>query len=237
MHTRSMRPSASAAYNQRFRWMLDHAPAVSVLARFRTMSPAARSVLEFRGARVAGNDLRNLRDGSGFMAMLDKDDHKSPCGRERGRQRKVTDAGLSIHGKRAPKGEGCGGSRAVLLDQRGVPLTIDGRFIADGWNDGYGPTCAKSPWVTKSGIVARACPAAENPYGPEMWAFVRWRGPKPPAVAAGIVNRASARNTLVTNSMDLGAFAVNPSTQCPSQKSGNLRFLGFSAEPFLTSDV
>jgi hypothetical protein len=33
------------------------------------------------------------------------------------------------------------------------------------------------------------------------------------------------------------AAAVNPSTQCPSQKSGNLRFLGFSAEPFLTSDV
>jgi hypothetical protein len=125
MHTRSMRPSASAAYNQRFRWMLDHGPAVPVLARFRTMSPAARSVLEFLGAHVADNDIRDLRNGSGFMAMLDKDD-------------------------------------------------------------------------------ARACPAAENPYVPEMWAFVRWHGPKPPAVAAGIVNRALARNILVTTSMGLG---------------------------------
>ena len=109
------------------------------------MSPAALSVLEFLGARIADNDIRDLRDGSGFIAMRDKDGHKSPRGRERGRKREVTDAGLSIHGERPTKGQRRGGSRAVLLDQRGVPLALDGRFIADGGIDGHRTSLRKGP--------------------------------------------------------------------------------------------
>lgn len=76
------------------------------------------------------------------------------------------------------------------------------------------PACANGPLVTKSGIVARACPVAENPYVPEILAFVSWHVPESAAAAADIMNRVPARNILVTKSMDLGTFMVALAMHC-----------------------
>ena len=131
------------------------------------------------------------------MAMRDKDDHKSPAGGN-GAASAKSPTQVSRFTENVPPKVRDAGARAVLLDQRGVPLTLDGRFIADGGNDGHRTSLRKEPLGHCVWDRGWACPVAENPYVPEMWAFVRWHVPESAAAAAGIMNRAPARNTMVT---------------------------------------
>ena len=129
----------------------------SLVGSVQTMSPAALSVLEFLGARIADNDIRIFAMVLGFMAMRDKDDHKSPAGGNGAASAKSPTQVSRFTENVPPKVRDAGGPELSCWINE-VPLTLDGRFIADGGNDGHRTSLRKEPLGQVSGIVAGACP-------------------------------------------------------------------------------